>query len=95
MILRENWSICFLNYIFPQSDRNNGPLKGFILRHQLIVILKNKYFEEKKRFWIDDVSIENFRDEYPRYPSIKVKIIIYNSHFIIKSLLIIISLKGY
>lgn len=77
-----------------QSDRNNGPLKGFILRHQLIVIIKNKYFEETKRFWTNDVSIENFRQEYPRYPSIKVKKIYFhppNNIFELKNVFFIIS----
>lgn len=55
-----------------QTNRVNGRLCGLILRSQLIVILKRKYFEECKRHWEDRVSIEDFRSEYPRYPSIDV-----------------------
>ncbi len=52
-------------------NRSNGRLRGFILRSQLIVILKNSLFEETKRFWESRVSIEKFRNEYPRYPNIE------------------------
>ena len=51
-------------------NRNRGRLRGFILRTQLIVILKRSFFEETKRFWEQKISIEAFRDEYPRFPSI-------------------------
>ncbi|KAL7051504.1 hypothetical protein ACKWTF_004484 [Chironomus riparius] len=51
-------------------NRNSGRLRGFILRTQLIVILKRSFFEETKRFWEQKISIEAFRDEYPRFPSI-------------------------
>lgn len=51
-------------------NRRNGRLRGFILRSQLIVILKRSFFVETKRFWEQTISIEAFRDEYPRYPSI-------------------------
>lgn len=54
-----------------QQNRQNGRLRGFILRSQLIVILKNSLFEETKRFWKPNISIEMFRNEYPRFPSIK------------------------
>ncbi|XP_055686373.1 H(+)/Cl(-) exchange transporter 7 [Lutzomyia longipalpis] len=54
---------------FPVVD-DNGCLRGLILRWQLVVILTQKLFVEKKRFWEKDVSIETFRKEYPRYPSI-------------------------
>lgn len=50
--------------------RRNGRLRGFILRSQLIVILKRSFFEETKRFWEQRLSIETFRDEYPRFPCI-------------------------
>lgn len=53
-------------------DRSNGRLCGLILRSQLIVILKKGYFEEQASFWRTNVSIEVFRSEYPRYPSIDV-----------------------
>lgn len=51
-------------------NRSNGRLKGFILRSQLIVILKYSLFEETKKFWQSEISIERFRNEYPRYPHI-------------------------
>lgn len=51
-------------------NRNSGRLRGFILRTQLIVILKRSFFEETKRFWEQKISIEAFRDEYPRFPCI-------------------------
>lgn len=53
-----------------QQNRNHGRLRGIILRSQLIVILKRSLFEETKRFWETNVSIETFRSEYPRFPSI-------------------------
>lgn len=54
-----------------EQNRKNGRLRGIILRSQLIVILKKTLFEETKRFWETTVSIEVFRNEYPRFPSIK------------------------
>lgn len=54
-----------------ERNRENGRLRGLILRSQLIVILKKSLFEETKRFWESTVSIETFRNEYPRYPSIQ------------------------
>lgn len=42
-----------------------------ILRSQLIVMLKNSYFEEQKRFWERDVCLQKFRDQYPRFLSIE------------------------
>lgn len=53
------------------GDRSSGRLCGFILRSQLILIIKRSYYEETKRFWEDDVSIEAFRNEYPRYPNLE------------------------
>lgn len=65
-----------LHYIslFPaiQSNRANGRVCGIVLRSQLIVILLNSFYEEKKRFWEKEVSIQTFRNVYPRYPSIDV-----------------------
>lgn len=52
------------------QNRQNGRIRGFILRSQLIVILKNSYYEEVKQFWEPIISIDNFRNEYPRFPSI-------------------------
>lgn len=54
-----------------EQNRQNGRLLGFILRSQLIVILKRSFFDETKRHWESTISIEAFRNEYPRYPSIK------------------------
>lgn len=51
-------------------NRSYGRLRGFILRSQLIVILKHSLFEETKKFWESEISIEKFRNEYPRYPNI-------------------------
>ncbi|XP_065368113.1 H(+)/Cl(-) exchange transporter 7 [Calliphora vicina] len=51
-------------------DRSTGRVCGIILRSQLIVILLKSLYEEKKRFWINDTTIQTFRDVYPRYPSI-------------------------
>ncbi|XP_005191002.3 H(+)/Cl(-) exchange transporter 7 [Musca domestica] len=52
------------------NDRSKGRVCGIILRSQLIVILLKSLYEEKKRFWINETSIQTFRDVYPRYPSI-------------------------
>lgn len=62
---------------FPVVDRfhedgTSGHLCGLILRSQLVVIIKHRYFDERKRDWQPDISIETFRNEYPRYPSIEV-----------------------
>uniref|UniRef100_A0A336KZX9 Chloride channel protein n=1 Tax=Culicoides sonorensis TaxID=179676 RepID=A0A336KZX9_CULSO len=53
------------------NDRGSGRLRGLILRSQLILIIKRSYYEETKAFWKDNVSIEVFRNEYPRYPELK------------------------
>lgn len=50
------------------DNRQQGRLRGFILRSQLIVILKRSFFEETKSLWVP--SIEAFRNEYPRFPTI-------------------------
>lgn len=60
---------------FPVVDHidengNPGRLCGLILRSQLIVIIMQRYYNELKNQWLPDVSIETFRNEYPRYPSI-------------------------
>lgn len=47
-----------------------------MLRSQLIVILMKSFYEETQERWIDEVSIDDFRDEYPRYQSIDVSIIV-------------------
>jgi chloride channel 7 len=54
-----------------RSNRCSGRFRGMILRWQLIVLLKNKVFNE----YADDenrspLTLKDFRDVYPRYPSI-------------------------
>jgi len=45
-----------------------------ILRSQLIVLLKNKIFNESYEIWDSkQVSLKMFRDEYPRYLTIQVQ----------------------
>ncbi|XP_041767828.1 H(+)/Cl(-) exchange transporter 7 [Anopheles merus] len=53
------------------GSRVNGRLIGLILRSQLVVILKRSLYVESSRFWESTVSIEAFRDEYPRYPAVE------------------------
>ncbi|XP_024889574.1 H(+)/Cl(-) exchange transporter 7 [Temnothorax curvispinosus] len=59
----------------PSSDEaeinSYGRLRGLILRSQLIVLLKNKVFNEYAEFWEKSLSIKMFRNEYPRYPTIE------------------------
>lgn len=46
--------------------------RGMILRSQLIVLLKNKIFNESAEIWnFKQISLKMFRDEYPRYPTIQ------------------------
>ncbi|XP_058053621.1 H(+)/Cl(-) exchange transporter 7 [Anopheles bellator] len=52
------------------GSRENGRLIGLILRSQLVVILKRSYYQETSHFWESTVTIEAFRDEYPRYPAV-------------------------
>ena len=42
-----------------------------ILRSQLIVLLQNKIFNEISENWESNLSIQIFRNEYPRYPTIE------------------------
>uniref|UniRef100_A0A182XYX6 Chloride channel protein n=1 Tax=Anopheles stephensi TaxID=30069 RepID=A0A182XYX6_ANOST len=53
------------------GSRVNGRLIGLILRSQLVVILKHSYYQESSSFWESTVSIEAFRDAYPRYPAVE------------------------
>lgn len=53
------------------TDRSIGRLRGLILRSQLILIIKRSYYEETSAYWKDHVSIEVFRNAYPRYPELK------------------------
>lgn len=60
---------------FPVVDHidengNPGHFCGLILRSQLIVIIMQRYYDEIKDQWGPDISIETFRNEYPRYQSI-------------------------
>lgn len=50
-----------------------GRLVGFMLRHQLITILKKGLFEEEKTEWLPTITQDTFLSEYPRYPSIEVR----------------------
>ncbi|XKL65169.1 hypothetical protein PGB90_005255 [Kerria lacca] len=53
------------------EPKPRGHLRGFILRHQLIILLKNKVFNEIPSIWeSDQISLEMFRQQYPRYPNI-------------------------
>lgn len=54
------------------ADGTPGHLCGLILRSQLVVIIYHRYFVELEHNWLDHLSIETFRNEYPRYPSIEV-----------------------
>lgn len=52
------------------GTREDGKLIGLILRSQLVVILKRSMYVETERHWRELVTIEHFRKEYPRYPTI-------------------------
>lgn len=55
-----------------QAEINSyGRFRGLILRSQLIVLLKNKVFNEYEEFWEKPLSMKMFRNEYPRYPTIE------------------------
>ncbi|XP_034241904.1 H(+)/Cl(-) exchange transporter 7 isoform X2 [Thrips palmi] len=58
-----------------QSEKISfGKLRGLILRHQLIVLLQNKIFNERMDLWDSknlEVALKLFRNEYPRYPHIQ------------------------
>ena len=54
-----------------EGNRQNGRLRGLILRSQLVVILKNSFLEQTKDYWERTVSIEAFRNEYPRFEILK------------------------
>lgn len=53
-----------------EQNRQHGRVRGLILRSQLLIILKRGFFEETIHLWESAISIEDFRNEYPRYPSI-------------------------
>lgn len=64
-----------------EDDRSKGRVRGLILRSQLIIILKNSFYEEKEKFWKNEANIDSFRNEYPRYPSIDVSCFEFNQKF--------------
>lgn len=64
------------------ADGTPGHLCGLILRSQLVVIIYHRYFVENEANWQPDITIETFRNEYPRYPSIQVGCYTFNWHFI-------------
>lgn len=72
--------------IVENCDENGAPgsLLGLILRSQLIVIIKHKLYEEFEQHWKPDISIEKFRNEYPRYPLIQVSSMDQNSSCVLK-----------
>lgn len=54
------------------SNYKYGRSVGFMLRHQLITILRKRLFEENKPQWLPTINMDTFLSEYPRYPSIEV-----------------------
>lgn len=54
------------------DNGNAGNLCGIILRSQLVLIIYHRYFVEREALWQQNITIETFRNEYPRYPSIEV-----------------------
>jgi hypothetical protein len=55
--------------------------RGVILRSQLIVLLKNKIFNESYEIWDSkQLSLKMFRDEYPRYLTIQVQALLHLSY---------------
>lgn len=62
----------YLNCVtsFQAEINSYGRFRGLILRSQLIVLLKNKVFNEYAESWEKPLSIKMFRNEYPRYPTI-------------------------
>ncbi|XP_037948241.1 H(+)/Cl(-) exchange transporter 7 [Teleopsis dalmanni] len=53
-----------------ERERTRGRVSGIILRSQLIVILLKSLYDEKKRFWQKETTIQTFTNLYPRFPSI-------------------------
>lgn len=49
-------------------------LRGLILRSQLVVLLQNKIFEGPLTNYWDSVTMDTFREDYPRYSTIDVSI---------------------
>jgi hypothetical protein len=68
-----NFFVCFC-----QGDRHLcQTFRGMVLRSQLIVLLKNRIFNESNEIWsAKQLSLKMFRDEYPRYLSIEVQVLL-------------------
>lgn len=79
-----NYFIFIFNNIQDEESsqpRSSGRLRGLILRHQLIILLKHKIFNELTTVWDSgQLSLEIFRQQYPRYPSIHVSISFMHFH---------------
>ncbi|KAL7639227.1 UNVERIFIED_CONTAM: hypothetical protein RMT77_010761 [Armadillidium vulgare] len=55
-----------------EGAKGHGKLRGLILRSDLIILLKNKIFNENTHVWDGNiVNMELFRAFYPRYPSVE------------------------
>ncbi|XP_077980115.1 H(+)/Cl(-) exchange transporter 7-like [Glandiceps talaboti] len=56
-----------------QTDTSCGTFRGLVLRSQLIVLLKKEVFKETVGLTglRQRIKLKDFRDEYPRYPSIE------------------------
>lgn len=76
-IIHTLYLLLYLNYFFIQDESNNSKpkcyLRGLILRSQLIVLLENKsrFDGPLPNYW-GSVTMETFRQDYPRYSSIEV-----------------------
>ena len=53
-----------------QPSKRYGRFRGLILRWQLIIMLREKVFDQKDETWAQNFSLKIFRDAYPRYPLI-------------------------
>jgi len=51
-------------------------LRGLILRSQLVVLLQNKVFDGPLPNYWDSITMEIFRQDYPRYTTIEVIILV-------------------
>lgn len=56
------------------EQRSYGRFRGLIQRWQLIVLLKEKIFNETAENTLDILNLRIFRNAYPRYPSIETVI---------------------
>lgn len=53
------------------SQVHYGRFRGIILRWQLIILLREKVFEEISETHHASLTMQTFRDAYPRYPSVE------------------------